>query len=43
MCFISIANGRFAVKHTCITVISSDPENKRRSQTIRECKYVLNL
>ena len=39
MCFITIANGRFAVKHTCITVISTDLENKRRSQTIRECNY----
>ena len=39
MCFITIANGRFAVKHTCITVISTDLENKRRSQTIRECSY----
>ena len=39
MYFINIANGRFAVKHTCITVISTDLENKRRSQTIRKCKY----
>ena len=40
MCFIAIANGRFAVKRTCITVISTDLENKRRSQTIGKCKYV---
>ena len=39
MCFITIANGRFAVKHTCITVISTDLENKRRSQAIHKCNY----